>query len=93
MECARGGLDGPIESFALELQDWGFRSQDIKTHVTIWQGAADNVVFPRAADYMASTLPDRTVHMIPNAGHLTVIARYAHNVLRDLIGRKHTDDE
>jgi pimeloyl-ACP methyl ester carboxylesterase len=87
VECARGGIDGPIEGFALELRDWGFRLNDIKTHVSIWQGAADNVVFPRAASYMASKLPNHRLHIIPDAGHLTVIVRHAENVLRDLIER------
>ena len=87
VECARGGIDGPIEGFALELRDWGFRLNDIKTHVSIWQGAADNVVFPRAASYMASKLPNHRLHIIPEAGHLTVIVRHAENVLRDLIER------
>ena len=76
VECARGGIDGPIEGFALELRDWGFRLNDIKTHVSIWQGAADNVVFPTAASYMASKLPNRRLHVIPEAGHLTVIVRH-----------------
>jgi pimeloyl-ACP methyl ester carboxylesterase len=87
VECARGGINGAIEGFALELRDWGFRLNDIKTHVSIWQGAADNVVFPRAASYMASKLPDHDLHIIPEAGHLTVIVRHAENVLRDLIFR------
>jgi pimeloyl-ACP methyl ester carboxylesterase len=87
VECARGGINGAIEGFALELRDWGFRLNDIKTHVSIWQGAADNVVFPRAASYMASKLPDHDLHIIPEAGHLTVIVRHAENVLRDLMIR------
>ena len=87
LECARGGVNGAIDGFALELRDWGFQLNDIKMHVSLWQGAADNVVFPRAASYMASKLPNRDLHMIPDAGHLTVIVRYAENVLRDLITR------
>jgi pimeloyl-ACP methyl ester carboxylesterase len=85
LECARGGVNGAIDGFALELRDWGFQLNDIKMQVSIWQGAADNVVFPRAASYMASKLQDHQLHIIPEAGHLAVIVRCAENVLRDLI--------
>ena len=85
MECSRGGWKGPIESVGLELKEWGFRLQDITTHVRIWQGEADNIVFPSAGRYLASKLPNHPLHMVPNAGHLTVIARHAESVLRELI--------
>jgi pimeloyl-ACP methyl ester carboxylesterase len=84
-ECSRGGPDGPIHSIGLELQDWGFRLQDIAMHVSLWQGERDNLVFPAAADYMAARLPSSTLHKIPGAGHLTVIARHAEDVLRDVL--------
>jgi pimeloyl-ACP methyl ester carboxylesterase len=53
--------------------------------VSIWQGEADNIVFPSAGRYMASKLPNHALHMIPHAGHLTVIARHAESVLRELV--------
>jgi pimeloyl-ACP methyl ester carboxylesterase len=84
-ECSRGGPNGPIDSIGLEVGDWGFRLQDISMHVSLWQGELDNLVFPAAADYMASRLPNRTLHKIPGAGHLTVIARHAEDVLRELL--------
>jgi pimeloyl-ACP methyl ester carboxylesterase len=87
-ECSRGGLQGPIESLGLELRDWGFSLRDITMHVSIWQGEADNVVFPAAAKYMASRLPNHTLHMIPDAGHLTVVARHAEEVLSELLAAK-----
>ena len=51
----------------------------------VWQGEADNVVFPTAAAYMAAKLPHNKLHMIPDAGHLTVVARHAENVFRELL--------
>ncbi len=84
-ECSRGGLKGPVASVGLEVRDWGFRLQDITMHVSLWQGEADNIVFPAAANYMASKLPNHTLHRIPDAGHLTVVARHAEEVLRTLL--------
>ena len=84
-ECGRGGAKGPIASLALQMQDWGFRLQDISMHITIWHGEKDNLAFHTAAAYVASKLPSNTLHMIPDAGHFTVYLRYAEAMLRDLI--------
>ena len=68
-EGSRGGLRGPVESLALEMRDWGFSLQDITSHVSIWHGEADYMVFPAAAKYMASKLPNHALHFIPGSGH------------------------
>ena len=84
-ECGRGGAKGPIASLALQMQDWGFRLQDISMHITIWHGERDNMLFHTAAAYFASKLPNTTLHTIPDAGHFTVVHHYAEAVLRDLM--------
>lgn len=84
-ECARKGTRGPIASVGLEVKPWGFRLADVAMHVSIWQGEADNLVPPAAAQYMASKLPNHTLHTVPGAGHLTVVAGHAEDVLRELL--------
>ncbi len=87
-ECYRNGTKGPITSVGLQLRDWGFRLQDITININLWQGELDSLVFPAAAKYMASKLPNHTLHFIPDAGHLTVITRHAEDVLRELLSAK-----
>jgi pimeloyl-ACP methyl ester carboxylesterase len=84
-ECVRHGTKGPIASVGLEVKPWGFRLEDVSMHVSIWQGEADNLVPPAAAGYMASKLPNHTLHTIAGAGHLTVVAAHAEDVLRELL--------
>jgi pimeloyl-ACP methyl ester carboxylesterase len=84
-ECARKGTKGPIASVGLEVKPWGFRLEDVAMHVSIWQGDADNLAYPAGAAYMASRLPNHTLHTIPDAGHLTVVAVHAEDVLRELL--------
>jgi pimeloyl-ACP methyl ester carboxylesterase len=84
-EGSRGGLRGSVESLALEMRDWGFSLQDITSHVSIWHGEADYMVFPAAAKYMASKLPNHALHMIPGSGHLRLISGHAEEVLRELL--------
>jgi hypothetical protein len=59
------------------MRDWGFSLQDITSHVSIWHGEADYMVFPAAAKYMASKLPNHALHMIPGTGHLRLISGHA----------------
>jgi pimeloyl-ACP methyl ester carboxylesterase len=84
-EGSRGGVRGSVESLALEMRDWGFSLQDITSHVSIWHGEADYMVFPAAAKYMASKLPNHALHMIPGSGHLRLISGHAEEVLRELL--------
>lgn len=84
-ECARNGARGPIASVGLEVKPWGFRLQDIAMHVNLWQGEADNLALPAGAAYMAARLPDHTLHLIPDAGHLTTVAVHAEDALAEII--------
>jgi pimeloyl-ACP methyl ester carboxylesterase len=78
-------LRGSIESLALELRDWSFLLQDITSYVSIWHGEADHMMFPACAKYLASKLPNHTLHLIPGTGHLGVIWGHAEEVLRELL--------
>ncbi|HEY7247590.1 MAG TPA: alpha/beta hydrolase [Xanthobacteraceae bacterium] len=84
-ESCRGGVKGPVDAIGLEMRDWGFSLPQISIQVSIWQGEAGYLVFPAAARYMASKLPNPKLHMIPGAGHITVIAERAEDVLRELL--------
>jgi len=84
-ETMRQGTKGPIASVALEVKPWGFRLEEVPMHISIWQGEADNLAFPAGARYMSSKLPDCELHMIPDAGHITVVATHAEDVLREVL--------
>ena len=84
-ECVRHGTKGPIASVGLEVKPWGFALSDISMHVSLWQGEDDNLVYPAAAAYMASKLPNHILHTIADAGHMTVVAKRAEDVLRELL--------
>jgi pimeloyl-ACP methyl ester carboxylesterase len=87
-ECARGGMKGPIASVGLELKPWGFRLEDVKMHVGIWQGDEDTLARPAGAAYMASKLPNHTLHTVAGSGHMATIFNETENVLRELLSAK-----
>lgn len=85
LEAARQGTKGLVAGIALEGRPWEFRLQDVKMHVSIWHGEEDNVAFPAGAAYMASKLPNHTLHTVPKAGHVAVVFDQAEDVLRELL--------
>jgi pimeloyl-ACP methyl ester carboxylesterase len=84
-ECSRGGTKGPTDSAGLEVKDWGFRLENIKTHVTLWHGELDTLVSPSCSREMAAKLPNHSLHIVADYGHPSLIARYADEVLRSCL--------
>jgi len=51
--------------FRLMAQPWGFDLAAVRVPTTIWQGTADTVHPPSMARFMASRIPDATLHLEP----------------------------
>lgn len=85
LEAARQGTKGLVASIALEGRPWGFRLQDITMRVSLWHGEDDNTAFPAGVAYVASKLPNHTLHTIPKAGHIATVFGESENVLRELL--------
>jgi pimeloyl-ACP methyl ester carboxylesterase len=58
------------QDFQVFAQDWGFRLEDIKVPVHLWQGDADRNVPAAHARRMAAAIPDATLHEVAGGGHL-----------------------
>ena len=84
IESSRNGVRGPVDSIALELKDWGFSLSDISMKINIWHGERGYMVFPAGAKYVASKLPNPNLHIVPNAGHISLVVERAEDVLREL---------
>jgi pimeloyl-ACP methyl ester carboxylesterase len=80
----RGG-EGTFEHSVAVTQPWGFTLADVVRHVEIWQGTADNEIKPAMAEYAGRNLPDATVHLVEDRGHLLVFAAWA-EILASITG-------
>jgi pimeloyl-ACP methyl ester carboxylesterase len=60
---------------------WGFDIRQIHIHVKIHQGTDDRWVPPYFSQYLAKTLPDAALKMIPGQGHFYHLA-YAEDTLK-----------
>ena len=62
-----------IQDFALFARGWGFRLQDIRVPVHLWQGDCDRNVPPAHARLQAALIPGAVLHECPGEGHLLVV--------------------
>jgi pimeloyl-ACP methyl ester carboxylesterase len=84
IEALRGGHAGvAAESRLLFVAPWGFAPADVRPHVDLWYGDADTIVPPAMGEYLAGTLPASRLTVLPGAGHMLYVERWA-EILRAL---------
>lgn len=83
-EGYKQGGNGPAQDDILINSDWGFDLAKINTRIDIWQGDLDKNVPINQAKYQASLLPNNTLHIIKNKGHMLILDEWK-NILSELI--------
>ena len=68
------GGEGMYE-MTMAFWDWGFSPGDVRQHVDLFYGDADDIVDPKMPQHLGAELPDCTVHVWPGAGHYGFIDR------------------
>ena len=71
-EAFRQGSRGAAQDVVLLGRPWGFRLNEIKPIVMLWQGEADVLVPPAMGRYLAATIPNCQATFFPGEGHLLV---------------------
>jgi len=75
-----------VVDLRIAVKPWGFCGATVMD-TRSGMGELDTLVFPSSANYLAASLSNHSLHMIPGAGHLTVIARHANAILRSCCRR------
>jgi pimeloyl-ACP methyl ester carboxylesterase len=75
-EAFRQGTDGPARDGWLLSHPWGFKLQDLRLPVFLWQGEADVVVTPAMGHYLSSQIPGCTSTFFPGEGHLVIVTHW-----------------
>src|SRR5260221_10033913 len=70
IEAYRKGVDGVSWEAKVLAHPWGFRLEDIRMKIYLWQGEADRTVPVPMAKYMARTLPESHARFIADEGHM-----------------------
>jgi pimeloyl-ACP methyl ester carboxylesterase len=71
---AQGGVGALDDMWA--FLDWGFEPEDVKQHVELFVGDADDILDPRMSDRLEARLPDCAKHTWKGAGHYGVYGRW-----------------
>lgn len=83
-EGFRQGWHGPAQDDILINSPWGFKLQDIKVRIDIWQGKLDKNVPFNQAIYQDSLIPNSRLTVLPDHAHLYLLS-YWRNVLEMLV--------
>jgi pimeloyl-ACP methyl ester carboxylesterase len=86
-EALRQGVDAWVDESMLMLSDWAeFDPREVKASVTWWHGTGDRNIPLSAARRLVSRLPNATLAVWPDDGHLTPYLREG-DVLDELLAR------
>ncbi len=72
----RNGSDAFVDEMVTLVKSWGFQLQSIQTPVDVWCGEADAFVSPMVSQRMADYIPNSTLHLDPQAGHLILFSHW-----------------
>ena len=67
------GPDAMIDDLLASARPWGFDLAGITVPVLIMHGAADRMVPPSHADWLAANCSSAELRIVPGAGHITVL--------------------
>lgn len=72
LEAFRQGGCGGTSDLEIYARPWSVRYEDILAPAVMWQGTADAIVPPEAAEWLANRLPRCAFHRLEGAGHFWV---------------------
>ncbi len=84
-EAFRQGSRGMLWDGNLYAWPWGFRLEEIRVPVQVWQGEADTIVPPGMGRYCASVLPNCQARFYAEEGHFSLPFRRTHEILAALV--------
>jgi pimeloyl-ACP methyl ester carboxylesterase len=82
MEALRNGVKGAAADGLLYARPWGFRLQDIRMPVHLWQGEKDVIVPPAMGHFLAKAIPNCRATFYPEDGHFSLAFERLEEVLR-----------
>ena len=79
------GIAGWRDDDLAFTRDWGFELTAIKRPVAVWQGAEDRMVPFAHGQWLAAHIPDASVNLHPNEGHISLWTQHLGRILSDAV--------
>jgi pimeloyl-ACP methyl ester carboxylesterase len=84
-EVYRQGVDGHIEDSSVQLNDWGFRMEDVRyPGIKLWYGEKDVNTPPNMGKFLAARLEGSVYKEYPGKSHFTMW-QHIEEILQDLL--------
>jgi pimeloyl-ACP methyl ester carboxylesterase len=74
-DAFRTGTAGTVGELRMLARPWGFRLEDVRTHVDLFHGEQDMNVPVAIARRVVAALPDCNARFYPELGHLLAVSR------------------
>ncbi len=84
-EAVRQGSRPAAQEMRIYARPWGFRLEDIRMRVHLWQGELDMNVSPEMGRHQAAAIPDCVARFYPDEGHMSLPVRRMDDILPALI--------
>lgn len=84
-EAYAQGISGAMLEAALIARDHGYALEGIRIPVHLYHGGNDRHTPPAMAKYMAARIPDASLKVYPEDGHLSVLVNCAAEVFSDFV--------
>jgi pimeloyl-ACP methyl ester carboxylesterase len=75
-EGARQGVGGLVDDWIALSLPWGFALAEVKLPVAVWHGELDHLVGPAHAHHLSAALPNSTLVLYPQDGHLLFLQHW-----------------
>ncbi len=83
-ESFRQGPLASVQDMVIYRRPWGFELVNIRKHIHLWHGNADNIVPFSHSEYVHAQLPDAELAMVPGEGHFSLPVLHAKAILTTL---------
>jgi pimeloyl-ACP methyl ester carboxylesterase len=80
-EGYRQGWQGPAQDDIIINSPWGFRIEEIKVRIDIWQGELDKNVPINQGEYQHELIPNSRLTVVPDQAHLYLLSLW-----REILG-------
>lgn len=83
-DALRNGTHGVRDDLRIAASPWGFTPSPSAVPVSIWHGTADTNVPVATAHWLARVLPEASLTLVPDGGHISVLDASAEEILVQL---------
>lgn len=85
IEAYKNGITGDLDEWRIYVSPWGFELSEINRPINLWYGRYDKQAPYHMGQYMKNLLPQASLKVVEDGGHLSTINNHIEAILQELI--------